>query len=555
MKIFNNIKIRLKIIIKIIQMLNCFWNYASPIKNSIAQNKSTNTLNKNCYYSNEILKGAFYVITNNSNAQKISSDCLIELNHFNNDYYLFKIKYDGNEFIIERDTKLFQFNDSLGNKCVTWQKNSNYYVLELYPENVSKNKENIFLQNIPSINPNSIIQSETRTYTKSKSNDINLFSDYSNKENNFLNSNISYMKPANKIISKKSFMEKFEVYKEIYFIKGVSFIYDKLSEEVIPFEDSKSGNVQSFLKVNYIGNNAYILVLEQNDMIISFIKIVDENDISINENSYSLSFNYMNETGDIIPYIFKFEEKSLNEINYFKNLIMRCIYEKNNNYCDNLSEFDFKLNLADFNSIENNSAFDSESKFDNSWLLSTIKKHYNENIFFNGNINSSAKSSKSLENYKYYNDENSSMNGCNIKNININNYGKIGLIFEEQNIKLFNEKGEIIKTYAIKIKNQIKNVDVSSDNHYILITCDKNIVIINTDINDKSPPILLSINPSDISQYNIINQSFAKSKFVNDENSGDKIIISNLGMYTIMWKFKEVLKGDMNNYRIINNYN
>ena len=80
-------------------MLNCFWNYASPIKNSIAQNKSTNALNKNCYYSNEVLKGAFYVITNNSNAQKISSDCLIELSHFNNDY-LFKIKYDGNELII-----------------------------------------------------------------------------------------------------------------------------------------------------------------------------------------------------------------------------------------------------------------------------------------------------------------------------------------------------------------------------------------------------------------------------------------------------------------------
>ena len=47
----------------------------------------------------------------------------------------------------------------------------------------------------------------------------------------------------------------------------------KLSEEVIPIKESQNGDLQSFLKVNYIGNNTYILVLEQNEMIISFIGV------------------------------------------------------------------------------------------------------------------------------------------------------------------------------------------------------------------------------------------------------------------------------------------
>ena len=536
-------------------MLNNFWIYASPIRNSIAQNISTSTVNKNYSIVNEELKGAFYVISNNSNIQKISNNCLIELNNnYFNDYH-FKIKCDGNELLIDRNTKLFQFNNTSGNKCITWQNNSNFYILELHHENISKNKENMLLLNLPKINQNTIFNSEmtseTMTYTKSKFHNNNFCSDYANKENDFLCSNLSKMKVNNKVTNKKQFMKRFETYKEIYFIKGEAFIYDKLSEEVVPIKESQNGDLQSFLKVNYIGNNTYILVLEQNEMIISFIKIINENDISINENYYSITFNYTNEKGENNPYIFRFKEKSLNEINYFKNLILRCIYEKNNNYCD----IDYQLNLLDFNSLDINSEFESQSNFDKSWLLSTIKKHSKENIFLKENVNSESKSSENIQENKYYNNENSTNNECNIKNISINNYGKIGLIIDDSNIKLFNEKGEIIKTYIIKIKNQIKHIDVSHDNNYILITCDKNLVIINSNINDKSPPIYLSLDQKEFLQYNNINESFINAKFVNDENSGDKIIVSNLGKNAVVWNFKEVLKGDMNCYRIINNNN
>ena len=50
--------------------------------------------------------------------------------------------------------------------------------------------------------------------------------------------------------------------------------------------------------------------------------------------------------------------------------------------------------------------------------------------------------------------------------------------------------------------------------------------------------------------YNSNYESFNNAKFVNDEISGDKIIMSNVGKNIIIWKFKEVIKGNMNCYRM-----
>ena len=342
-------------------MLNSFWKYASPIKNSIAQNKQTDYVNNNYSYENEILKGTLFIKINNSNIQKISNDCLIEINNCNNDYS-FRIKYNGNELIIDNNTKLFQFDNSFGNKCITWKKNLNYYILELNQDKNAKIKENIFLVKLPSINPISTMNSgklsETKTYAQSNTvNNLDYLTNNSikskNNESLFTHINLSDKMSDNRYVKKEVFKRKFEEYKEIYFVKGIAFRYDKLSEEVIPFKDKKNENIQSFLKVNYIGNDTYILVLEQNGIIIAFIKIIDINDISINENSGSISFNYTNEKGEYNPYIFSFEDKSRNELNYFRNIILRCIYEKNKSYC----ELDFYPNLLNFDSIDINSEF------------------------------------------------------------------------------------------------------------------------------------------------------------------------------------------------------
>ena len=519
-------------------MLNNIWNYASPIKYITFQNKSTNSASNNFSYKNEVLKGALYIKFKKSNVQKISSNCLIEINNFNAGYSL-KINYCGNELLIDNDTKLFQFINSNGNKCITWQNNSILYILELFQENTSKEKENIFLLRLPSINAIDIDNdsenlSETKSYTKAKC--IN-------------NSSIN-----NRSVNIKNlFIKRFEEYKEIYIVKGTIFIYDKLLEEVIPFNDKEDDNCKSFLKVNYIGNNTYILVLEINDLIIAFIKIENKNDISINENSGSISFNYMNEMGENNPYIFSFEEKSLNEMKFFKNLIMRCIYEKNNSCCD----FNYIQNFVNFDSIDINSEFSQENDINSkSFFFSTKKKNDDKNIFFEEN-NNVFENNENLRN-NFQSDininDNNLINKCNYfnRNIHFNNFGSIEIIDNNSGIKIFNNKGEHIKTFITKDRSPIRYVDISHDNKYILITCDKYLVIINTDIVGKKEPIILTVEESCLIQYNIMNENFTYAKFISNENSEEKMIITNLSQFIIIWNFEKVIKGDIKCYRIIN---
>ena len=530
-------------------MLNPFWNYASPIKNIIAQNKPTNAANNNYSYKNEKLKGALYIKLQNSNCQKLSDNCLIDINNFTNDYLL-KIKYKGNELIIDNETKLFQFINSCGNKCITWQKNSNVYVLELFQEKSSKNKENIFLFKLPSITPISIedsgIFSETKSYTKSKY--INdLFSNKS-KGNTYKNNK--------NIINKNLFMKRFEEYKEIYFVKGTTFQYDKLLEEVVPLKDKENNNsTQSLLKVNYIGNNAYILVLEQNEQIIAFIKIVNINDISINENSGSISFNYLNEKGENNPYIFSLEEKSESEMKFFKNLIMRCIYEKNNRNCD----LNYIPNFLNFDSMDINSEFSQEYDSNKSFFFSTQKKPEDKIILIEEDYNNildldkKKESKHNLENNITSKIENySNNNTCINKNILTNNFSSYEILDDYSGIKIFNKSGAIINTFFTKDKSPIRYIDLSHDNKYILITCDKYLAIINTDMKIKTEPVILKLDQSCLMQYNIKDEAFTYAKFFTNENSEEKMIIANFGKSIIIWNFEKVIKGEINLYRVIN---
>ena len=526
-------------------MLNPFWNYASPIKNITAQNKPTNAPNNNYSYKNEKLKGALYIKLQNSNFQKLSADCLIYINNFSCDYSL-KIKYNGNEIIIDNETKLFQFINSCDNKCITWQKNSNTYVLELFAGKSSKNKENIFLFKLPPINPISIDESgafsETKSYTKSKY--INeLFSNKSRGNTSKKN-----------IINKNLFMKRFEEYKEIYFVKGTTFQYDKLLEEVVPLKDKENNNsTQSLLKVNYIGNNAYILVLEQNEIIIAFIKIVNINDISINENSGSISFNYMNERGENNPFIFSFEEKSANEMKFFKNLIMRCIYEKNSRNCD----FNYIPNFLNFDSMDINSEFSQEYDPNKSFFFSTQKKHEDKIILIEEDYNNDLSKNKEKSQITKNNitsklDNYSNNSPCTNDKILNNNFRSYEMFDDYSGIKLFNKNGEIIKTFITKDKSPIRYIDLSHDNKYILITCDKYLTIINTDIKIKTEPIILKLDQICLTQYNIKDEVFTYAKFFTNENSEEKMIIANYGKCIIIWNFEKVIKGEINIYRVIN---
>ena len=544
-------------------MLNTIWNYATPIKNSIAQNKPTDTFNNNYTYQNKILKGALYFKQNDSEFLKISNNCLIEINNHFSEYPL-KIKYNENELLVDNDTKLFQFNNNFGNKCITWQKNTVSYILELFNGEETKGKENVFLIKLPSINP--AFFDETKTFTNSKNNiefsnvnnnnNFSLLSEKYNNRRSIGNDSMFYQlnekRNNNEGILKDNFMKRFEEYKEIYIVKGTAFRYDKLLEEVIAFKDYENDSIQSFLKVNYIGNNAYILVLEQNNKIISFIKITNENDISINENSSSISFNYMNEKGEYNPYIFSFEEKSSNEINFFKNLILRCIYEKNNNLC----EFNLDPNMLNFDSIDIYSEFDHDNNCDKSFFFSTKKKNDRVMMLFEENNKESGlnKNDFKKENNNFFSNDNSSkINLCDKKNIIIKEIGNIEIHFDNSGIKLYNRQGEDIQALITGRKDPIKYIDISHDNKYLLITCDKYLSIIDTDFQNKNTgAIILRLSQNDLLQYNIINDSFSYAKFISNEKSEEKMIISNICQYIIIWNFEKILKGEIYSYRIIN---
>lgn len=157
-------------------------------------------------------------------------------------------------------------------------------------------------------------------------------------------------------------------------------------------------------------------------------------------------------------------------------------------------------------------------------------------------------------NSNIYSDINiSKINKFNFRNnIFINNLESIEIGQDKSCLKILNEKGEIIKTFFTEDKSLIKCIDLSHDNKYILITCDKYLVIINSDTKIKSEPITLRLSQSSLNEYKIKNDCFTCAKFITNENLEDKMLIANLEDYIIIWNFEKVLKGDINSYRIIN---
>ena len=340
-------------------MICPFWNYLSPIKTSNPYDQSTHIMNHNSYVNPSIsLGGTLYIKNKNSPIQLLSKDCSIYMSIINEkslEYSLniknnSKINWDTIQLTIDKDCKYFQFINRLKNKCFMIYKNLTFYILELYNGDMMENKDEIFFEKlstlISSFNHNVSISDIMKEKDRNKNEGIILLGEITELNlslENYLikEDNKSLMSNKCHFINKKDFVKRFDMYKEIYICKGNAFKYNKYTEKVIPIEDDNFKNNLSFLKINKIGYNSYILVIEQNDTIIAFTKIENCADISINENLGIMTFiskNYeMN--GDTSAYTFGFEDKSMNEINVLKNLILRCIYEKNY-YLEDFSEIE-----------------------------------------------------------------------------------------------------------------------------------------------------------------------------------------------------------------------
>ena len=133
------------------------------------------------------------------------------------------------------------------------------------------------------------------------------------------------------------------------------------------------------------------------------------------------------------------------------------------------------------------------------------------------------------------------------------------------------EKGDLrfYDRIGIKAKNlislygdPIRHIEISSDDQYLLLTCDKYLLLINvTDKNgednafkhtikldDRRGPVTLHLNTKDIAKYDLQDKAFTPARFDLNENGMNNIITS-MGEYIIIWNYNDIRKGKMN-YKI-----
>ena len=152
----------------------------------------------------------------------------------------------------------------------------------------------------------------------------------------------------------------------------------------------------------------------------------------------------------------------------------------------------------------------------------------------------------------------------NFESIVTTGFGGIATGSQNGDIRLFNEIGRNAKTLMTGFNYPIKYLDSTIDGKYILATCDKYILVINTEneynLNGfktcfgktKIKPLILQLSINDLIKYNLKNEFFTPAKFNNNTNCKEMMIISSLGQYVILWNFKQVQNGETNIYRIIN---
>ena len=133
------------------------------------------------------------------------------------------------------------------------------------------------------------------------------------------------------------------------------------------------------------------------------------------------------------------------------------------------------------------------------------------------------------------------------------------------------EKGDLrfYDRIGIKAKNlislygdPIRHIEISSDDQYLLLTCDKYLLLINvTDKNgeesafkhtikldDRRGPVTLRLNTKDIAKYDLQDKAFTPARFDLNE-SGVNNIITSMGEYIIIWNYNDIRKGKFN-YKI-----
>ena len=123
-----------------------------------------------------------------------------------------------------------------------------------------------------------------------------------------------------------------------------------------------------------------------------------------------------------------------------------------------------------------------------------------------------------------------------------------------------NKEGELkrAKTLLSNLSTSevpITHVDVTADGKWIIATCANFLMLVSTDggsgftksiSSSSSPPIILSLSPSDIAKHGLTAIQFTGAKF--DEQRG--LIVTSTGSLAILWDFAKATAGRTNAYSI-----
>lgn len=568
------------------------FNFTSPFKTTNPFNQSTKIINHNSYANESLnLQCTLYAKNGKSPIQQLYENCLIYMTIINDKSYEYYLNVKDNktdscyfvQSILDLERQIFIFTNRVGNKCIILYKIPIFFIFELSKDDVAENKEEVFLEKLEILIISSHFKISIQEAMKVKKNGGNIIINFgyineldilleniflkeieskNQKVNSSLNNRFSLIlntkdSQNNDFLDKNEFMRNFHIYKEIYICKGIAFKYDKYTENVIPIEEKQNGSEFFLLKVNKIENNNYILVIEKDDKIFAFTKIENNTDISINEDYGTMTFISQNLflKGETCAYTFSFKDKSLNEINVLKNLIIRCVYEKNNYvedcFDDRVVSF-FDCTNPDFDNdfIEDNFSFlSSKSKIIDVGHFSLIK-----------NINSkeNTKNKSILQTYKNHRTlvikENNQIdifkaNSHDNELINITSISPIKIRKDNNNIqniitnpKLFNKENEILFQDSMN-KNKIYQFDLNKENIIQDWDCDtsKNVFNINNNLGINT--MIDFTYPKKLGQLNHQNEMIginSNNIFLLDGRVNRKNKIVDIKNYSINPNFKSV---------------
>ena len=135
---------------------------------------------------------------------------------------------------------------------------------------------------------------------------------------------------------------------------------------------------------------------------------------------------------------------------------------------------------------------------------------------------------------------------------------------DDGNIRLYNDITKNAKTLIPCFGDPIRSLDTTKSGDYILATCDKYIMLINTrgDNNENAftfclkrarrKPKTLKLSPVDIIKYGLQDDCYTPAKFNLSKNNNESRITSSLGQYIIVWNLDDVKKGIVDAYKLRN---